>query len=715
MKKVYRVISKFNEIPKLIEDCISTGYCCYDFETSGKYYSPDSYPTSIAIAYQPGFVHVIPLAHPASPFKEVYLKILNQIGHKLIENEEVVKIAHNAKYEMQWFLRYGFIHRGRVFCTMLAKYLLDEVRPHDLKSITAKFYPDSLGYDDEVNILAKKYGWGNIPLKKLTKYNALDVYYTFKLAIRFEDKLIKAGLYSLYRNLYMQCTHVIAESEFVGIKVDTSYLERISAEYADKLVEIETSITRNKILRRYIRKYREQQFSDLIAKARVEIEYLRRRGQERQALNREKKISLWLAGKATTQKEAKILQDFNLRSVPQLVNLLYESKYGFKFPIIDYTWDNKLNKPSNKPSTSEATLLKLQSKDKHGFIEKLLKHREISKLHSTYMEGLKPLVQEDGYIHGNFNIAGTVTGRYSSTEPNLQNIPRSITAYDIKKMFVPPEGMLLVEVDYSQAELRVVAEIANDKAMIDIFKRNYNIHVATACKMNGGIQLYDEVKAILKDENHPKHEYWEKAKKRGKILNFSILYQQGAEATAEALGCSVEEGKEFQRKWFKQFPGVAKWIEKQKRIAYQQGFVKTLFGSKRRLPDIYSVNRGTRAEAERQSINSPIQGTCALFTNFATVEIRKAKLRGELPWYLHQPYTVHDSIGFYVKPEDVHWVVAFILNVAQNLPTDKYFGFKMKKVSMKVSAEVGKTWADLKDYNPEENYASWLSEATPEK
>lgn len=299
---------------------------------------------------------------------------------------------------------------------------------------------------------------------------------------------------------------------------------------------------------------------------------------------------------------------------------------------------------------------------------------------------------------------------HNCENPNLQNVPRGTTSGDIKKMFIPPPGYLLLEVDYSQAELRVVAELANDENMIDIFRRGYNIHVATACKVNGGIEQYDKVKAILKDESHPDWLFWEKQKKRAKLINFGILYGQTEKKLSLELECSEKEAAQFIQAWYAAYPQVKKWIEKQKKFAHKHGYVRSLFGRKRRLYNIYSEKYGVMLEAERQAVNTPIQGTASDFGLLSQVVIREMKMLGQLPRDMQQVATVHDSILYYIKPELIHKVVPIIVQVCDNPNTKDYFGFEMTKVKMKVSPEIGRNWFDKHDYSPEEDYTKWVTQ-----
>lgn len=293
-------------------------------------------------------------------------------------------------------------------------------------------------------------------------------------------------------------------------------------------------------------------------------------------------------------------------------------------------------------------------------------------------------------------------------------INHNTTSGDIKKMFIPPPGYILVEVDYSQAELRVVAELAQDKAMIDIFQRNYNIHMATACKINGGIQLYDVAKSAEKDENHKDHLFWVKQKKRAKTINFGILYGQTEKKLSIELECTEAEAKKFITDWYAAYPQVAKWIKAQKAFAHKHGYVKSLFGRKRRLYNIYSDKFGVMLESERQAVNTPIQGTASDFGLLSQIVIREMRMAGEIDFDIQQSHTVHDSIGYYVKPEHVHKLVPILTRICDNPNTLDYFGFQMTQVKMKVSVEVCfPSWFDKKEYSAWDNYVKMVNPTKP--
>lgn len=727
----YRIVKTFDEVKKVVEYCKKTGYASIDFETkakgpkgpsiskedkvpTGPQHKEDE-PTLLGITFQTGSCYLIPLFHADSPFsREETLNILRYVGKHIVSNVNIIKICWNLKFEFKWFHRYGYTFMGYCIDGMLAKYLLEEEPPNDLKSIVARYFPQFANYEDHVRNLKIKYrGWEHIPIKDLAPYCAIDCDLTLRLALFLEKKVIKTGFYSLFRNMCMMQVKVLGESEMMGLPIDVKYLKGIIKTQGVAIKKNLRKLKGHSKIRTFQNWRLKNHIKKLIKTCKDEIAKLRKdpKDKSRMIANREAKISQYIAGQLITKKE--VLGEVNFNSPNQLVDLLYYSEGGFNFKIIKYTKDKETKQPTDRPSTDEEVLLLLQLKDKSGFIKALLSHREMTKLYSTYMVGIEHQVSSRNTLHGEFWIHGTVTGRLSSRNPNLQNIPRDTTSSLIKTMFIPPKDHLLLEVDYGQAELRVVAELAGDKAMIEIFQKNYNIHVATAAKINNKFDEYERINQILSEPNHKDNLYWEKQKKRGKVLNFSILYLQSDAMTAAQMGVSEKEAARFKEDWFNAFPSIKQWMKDQERFVKEHGYVMNMFGRKRRLPDIWDSSRGTQNKAIRDSINAPIQGTSSDFTQFASIIIRERRQRGELIWsddpkYQYQAYTVHDSMGLFVMPKYIHKVVPIISDICSNPDTLKYFNFEMEKVKMKVSPEVGKTWGGLVKYNPWENYSKLL-------
>lgn len=740
VKTRHKIVRTFEEVKQVVEWCKQTRYCSFDFETkatgpygptvsddkkpTGPQYKEDE-PTTLSITFQIGSAYVIPLFHFKSPFSRAEaLQILKYVGLEIMEDTKVVKVGYNLKFEYRWFRRYGIFFKGICLDMMLAKYLLDEERPNDLKSLVTRKIPDYAGYEDEIHALVRKAGgWGKIELKPLAKYNAIDSNVTLILVNLLEKKLIKNNFYRLFRNMCMMQVRVLAESESMGVNVDVPYLKNL-VKVTGKDIELKLhKLINRKSVRKFQRWRIQQKIKKLIKETQTEINLIKEGkpvGKKKEVYaypdraikNREQKLSNYISGNLKTKKER--VEDFNPGSPDQVVDFLYLSPRGLNLDIVKYTKDKETKRDTERPSTDEEALLVLEKKDKSGFISALLKYREITKLYSTYMVAMEYRLTPKKKVHPSYLIHGTVTGRLSSKNPNFQNIPRDITNSAIKRMFIPPPKHVLVEVDYGQAELRVVAEMSGDKAMIEIFKRNYNVHVATGCKLVKKFDEYEKVKGILKNPEHPENIYWEKQKKKGKVLNFSILYLQSDEETANQMGVRVSEAKQFKADWFDSFPDIKRWMAEQEMKVRRDGFVMNLFGRKRRLPDIYSDNRGKVNKSIRDAVNAPIQGGSSDFTQFATITLREKIIKGELELtdylrYLSQVYTVHDSIGFYVMPKYLRTAIPIIEEVCSNPDTQDYFGFDMKEVKMKVSPEVGKTWGGLIEYKESEDYTKWVN------
>lgn len=706
-------VNSLKEVKTLIGYCKQTGYCSFDFETTGtEFYNPQQYILMVGISFQPGSSWIVPLGHEESFCKDSWEEVLTLLSKELFQNPDLVKICWNLKFEHKWLMRYGLNMYGRCFDGMLAKYVLNEERPHDLKSMVAHFYSEYANY--ELSVRGRP--WKEIPLNELGYYCGIDCDMTFRLMVHFEKNLLsQSKLYRVFRSLLMPASVVLAESEFLGIPIDVPYLDGLMESYKHKIEDLDQKLRNNKKLKRFEKARQKRHFRDLIKSVQTEIAEIEdsdKPNKERLIKARVDKINRYINGELITKKE--IYQPFNFNSPKQMIELLFTHSRGFNFEVVKYTTDKNTKRDTNTPSTDESVLEELKSRDKSGFMDLLLEYRGQTKLYSTYVVGMRGRVSDRGRVHGTFHLQGTVTGRLSSRDPNLQNIPRGTTASDIKTMFLPDERdseYVLLEVDYSQAELRVVAEEANEDTMIEWFKTGLNIHLAVALKMNHAEDQRDKVKMILKDPNHQDNLYWEKQKKKAKTVNFGILYGQTekklsaglTEATGEYV--SPEEAKQFLDDWFDLFPKIRKYIKSRHKRAKERGYVENMFGRKRRLPNIYSDNFGIMLEAQRQSVNAPIQGTASDFTLFSTVVILQHIREGKLPQDMKQLYTVHDSIGFRIHPKDLMFAVPRIKEICNNPQTLEYFNFQLNKVRMEVSPEVGINWGALEEYNPYKNYS----------
>ena len=717
------------DVKKVVKYCKMTGYCAHDYETSGHLSSDHrGYPTCISIAFQPGYAYVIPLAHKDSPLRKgnKWKRILKYIGRELIQNDRIVKVAHNFKFEHGWWLKYGIRPRGVILDTMLMKYLLNEKRPHDLKSLAYSFFPQYANYsikgeDTERTPEGVVQFWSNVPLETLAPYNALDSDLCLRLAIYLEQRIRECGFYQLYRNLLEMASYNLAEVESRGYLVDRPYLDGLCESYKTKIEEAEAKMYVVPSLVKYNKKRvkaaKKALLDGLLEQIEIKTNELdsttdkKKLGSlQRSITNLQKKYDNYSAGVGLTKKDKESLQPLNLKSVKQLIDFLYYNKYGLRLPIIKYTEDKKTKKPTKNPATSEDVLLELKDKDETGFIETLLKYREITKLYSTYIVGIRDILNPDNTLHGSFLIHGTVTGRLSSRNPNLQNMPRDTTAKDIKYMFVCPKGKVMMQLDYSQAELRVVAGWSQDKQMLEWFRVGHDIHLATACKKYK--ISYEDAYKIYSNEDDPDFKIWKVRRKQAKTIGFGVLYQQGPNHLKESLStpdhkATKEEAIEFLDEWFDTFPRIRKFVKKQQRFAEEHGYVVSPFGRKRRLPEARNKReQGKYAKALRDAVNAPIQGTASDFALFSSILIREQIMQGKLPASIEQIGTIHDSLMFYLDPKDMNdEVVDHLFNICKDPDTQKYFGFKLKGITMAVDFELGLRWSKLKGYKRGTDYA----------
>ena len=331
---------------------------------------------------------------------------------------------------------------------------------------------------------------------------------------------------------------------------------------------------------------------------------------------------------------------FNINSPKQVGEVLFDQ----------LQLDAKAKKSkTGQYSTSEEVLLTL--KPKHPVVGMILAYRELKKLISTYISALPTYINpETGKIHTTYNQTVTATGRLSSSNPNLQNLPiRSERGQLIRQAVIPDEGCVFLSADYSQIELRLMAHFSQDPHMVEAFRSGQDVHAATAAKIFGV-----PIEEVTKDQ-----------RRQAKTANFGIIYGISAFGLAQQLDCSRTEAKALIDGYFAAFPGVIDYIERQKQLAREQGYAVTLFGRKRYLPDILSHNATVRSFAERNAVNSPIQGTAADIIKMAMVTIhRRLKQEGLRAEMIMQ---VHDELNFNVPVNEVEKVREIVVSEMQNV------------------------------------------------
>lgn len=431
-KTKYHILENEQQLDMLIDACKKTGYASVDFETTGnRIYNNDFYPTILGVCFEPGRAGVIPLGHFDSKFKKSWKTKLQKFGEEVIANENIVKVAWNAKFDMQVFHKYGIFHKGRLFDGMLAKYVLDEAKPNDLKSMVRRFLPKFGDYEEDYE--GCNLPWDQKPLLGLSQYCAIDTDMCLRLFLFFEKKMIDKKFYHLFRNLIMPASNLLTKVETRGQRLDKEWHGELMEEYPRRILEAETKVRALKKVKRFEKSLIQQRLDKAISKIEEEIRESKKviktsddsrkiASAERSIKNREEKIARLMAGEFNTKSEKAIIEPINFGSASQMTQLLFTDPKGFKFPVVKYTQKDK--RDTDNPSSSEAVLLELQKTDKTGFIDTLLELRGLKQINNMFVKGFANLVQDDGRLHPKFNIHGTRTGRLSSADPNSQQLPR---------------------------------------------------------------------------------------------------------------------------------------------------------------------------------------------------------------------------------------------------------------------------------------------------
>ena len=518
------------------------------------------------------------------------------------ENENIVKIGQNIKYDIEVLMNYGIPVKGELFDTMLAHYLIQPDMRHNM-DVLAETY---LSYKPQsIEELIGKKGKNQRSMRdvdpvKVAEYAGEDADITFQLKEFFAPKLKEDKVWELYRNIETPLINVLADMEHKGVKVDEAGLNKYSEELRKDLFELDSSIKE-------------------------------------------------LAG-----------VDFLISSPKQLGEVLFD-----KLKLLEKPKKTK----SGQYATGEDILVSL--KGKHEIIDKILAFREIGKLKSTYVDALpREINPKTGRIHTSFNQAVAATGRLSSNNPNLQNIPiRSERGKKIRAMFIPTDSNhVLLAADYSQIELRIIASISKDKAMIDAFNAGEDIHTATAARVFG-----IEIKDVTREQ-----------RSHAKTVNFGIIYGVSAFGLSNQTNLSRKESKELIDSYFESYPGIKSYIDGQIEFARKHGYVETLMGRKRYLKDINSANAVVRGHAERNAMNAPIQGSAADIIKLAMINVHDAML--EKGFKSNMILQVHDELVFDARLDE--------LDALKELIKDKMESAVKLDVPLIADLGVGNNWLE---------------------
>lgn len=519
----------------------------------------------------------------------------------LYENEQILKVGQNLKYDLQVLHNYGVELKGKMWDTMIAHYLIQPELRHNMDYMAEVYlHYQTVHIDELIGPRGKNQrSMRDLSPTQVYEYACEDADITLQLKNKLEPELKKHNFENLFHNIEMPLMPVLAEMEMNGVRIDTNSLSETSTQLTQRMLDIEKHIYE-------------------------------------------------LAG-----------ESFNIASPKQVGDILFD-----KLKIVDKAKKTK----KGQYVTSEEVLQQLRHK--HEIVGLILDHRGLKKLLGTYIDALPKLINpRTGHIHTSFNQTITATGRLSSSDPNLQNIPvRGEDGKEIRKAFIPEPGCLFFSADYSQIELRVMAHLSGDKHMIEVFREGKDLHAATAAN------IYKKpIDEVTRDE-----------RTKSKRANFGIIYGITIFGLAERLDIPRDEAKMLIDGYFYTFPEVHNYMEQSKEIARQQGYVTTLFGRRRYLSDINSANSTVRGFAERNAINAPIQGTAADIIKVAMINIhRRFKAEHIQSKMILQ---VHDELNFSVLPEEKEKVERIVLQEMEN-------AFQMK-VPLVADSGFGNNWLE---------------------
>lgn len=716
METRYTIIKNKRELKKLIACCKATSYACCDYETNAEpIYNKGFKPTILSVSWMPGFGASIPLDHfetkdytsPGWNWK----KMLRKFGEEVIENYDIVKVAWNWKFDDQINQKYQIFYRGTCLDGMLAKYLLNEEKPNDLKSMVRRYLPEYGNYEKQDAF--DKIPWDKKELDPLCHYGCQDTDYTLRLMIFFEKKLIDLGLYSTFRNLIMSASRVLTSVEKNGLYLDREFNNQLLETYKPKIDAARQAIYDLPRVKKFEKKYNQEKIDKYIQSIEAELEELDYNDpkDKRKIVSREQKISNIKAGIFTTKKEQELIRPINLGSSVDLPALMY-SEEGFHFEVIK-------NNESGKPSTDEETLTNLRltvkkpDSPKAIFLDRLLELRGLEKMYKTYIEGWNEKVQDDDRLHGRFLIHGTTSGRLSSAEPNAQQIPKTSVDPNIKLQLKAPKGTLYIASDFSQAELRIMAHLSGDETYLNAFNSGQDPHLAIAATKYH--IPYEEALKIYEDENHPEHKIWKVRRKQAKQIAFGLIYGIGAKLLAVKLSdpksgiiVTPEEAQKEMDIFFGQHPKLKTFLKKQEKFLRKNGHLVSLFGRKRRLPQIYSNDKGEEAYALRLALNFPCQSAASDMCLFGSILIYYLMRQGKLP-STKSVCLVHDANYQITKPENINiWSIYEMWQIYRNPLTKPYFGFQIDDVTMDMEFVIGRSMAEELPFIPGYDYKKML-------
>ena len=550
------IVDTTEKLAALVHELQAAALISFDTETT----STDEMQAEvvgISLATQPGTGYYIPVGHLSGPNLPLD-QVLDALAGPL-RDPAIQKIGHNLKYDYLVLARHGLRASPLSFDTMLAEWLVDP-NSHNLglKNLALARLGEEMTHIEElIGAGRKQISMAEVPVAQAAPYAAADAETCLRLMPELRDEIKRDGLERLMYEIEMPLVSVLAEMEFLGVRLDLDFFHEFAKELNANLASLETRIYE-------------------------------------------------LVGKP-----------FNINSTQQLSDVLFKR--------LMLTPPDRGRKTASGHFSTSADVLE-EMRGQHAVVDLVLEQRELAKLKSTYVDALPAAVDANtGRVHTSYSQTGSVTGRLSSNNPNLQNIPiRTETGRRVRNGFVAGPGNLLLSVDYSQVELRLVAVMSGDVSMLSAFRAGQDIHATTAA-------------AIF---NKPLAEVSKDMRRHAKAINFGLIYGMSAFGLTRTTDLTLKESENFVKAYFERFPGVKRYLDDTRKLAASQGFVTTLLGRRRYFPALKAnLAAQLRQREEREAINSPIQGTAADIMKMAMLRIpnalKEAGLSGKMLLQVH--------------------------------------------------------------------------------
>ncbi len=588
-----RAPSQLKQVVKAIQDAKTF---CFDTETTSLN-TLDAELVGVSLAIEDGKAWYIPVGHrfeDAAP--QLTLKEVVTALHTLLEDPSLSMLGQNVKYDIMVLEKYGLWPRNLAGDTMIASYLLNPSRRHNLTDLAREHLQYRMLEYDTVTEGGKK-NFAEVSVADATRYSGEDADITLRLAHLLFPQVQAEGMGQLFTEVEVPLAAVLARMELTGIRIDLDLLAVLSREFGQRRQELEKEIYE-------------------------------------------------LAG-----------ETFNIGSPQQLQMILFE-KLGLP-----------RGKKTKTGSSTDSSVLEALA-EKYPLPAKILDYRGFTKLQNTYVDALPKLIHaKTGRIHTSFNQTVTVTGRLSSSNPNLQNIPaRSEEGRRIRAAFVPAQGYVMLSADYSQIELRLLAHLSQDPVLVESFQKGQDVHARTASELFAT----------------PLHSISSDQRREAKTINFGIIYGMGAQRLARSLSIPFKTAQDYISQYFARYTGIKAYMDSVLVEARKRGYVTTLFGRRRYVPDLQSKNLQLAAAAERMAVNTPIQGTAADLIKMAMVAIDKRLMQDRLP--ARMLLQVHDELLFEVQEDKVEQVKQCVRELMESVMP--------LRVPLKVDIGAGLNWAE---------------------